>query len=202
MARMAILAILTATLGCAVIEGEEGRVPEQPTAQKPAGNLNPEYAWWSAFRPGAWVVLSECSEEESPEVFEREIRMELKELDRDRAVVEIRTAVPRLTSGEIETRTREILARVPAVEQPVLIEGLEKIQTAGRMFECRLYRRLVREGSPDVPIEHKELERFWVSDEVPGGVVRMTYKPENLIQPTRIRTLVSFGPGGRVEQGP
>jgi hypothetical protein len=143
---------------------------------------NPAYTAWARFEPGAMARYSGNSKTMGIDTtVETSIRLVSKASDK--VVVEVTRKVT--TAGETvdeSPRKEEIRATVPAGRGMTPV-GEETIAAMGRQFQTRVYQRTEAGG------EIRALVRTWMSDDVPGGVVKVDSRTEG---PVAMSTLIEL----------
>lgn len=132
---------------------------------------NPEYRYWSAFKPGAWVEMKIDSHQNGLR-FEGDVKATLVSISPERAVVERRTRMKIGERGVEESSREEIRARDEKAGK-ILRELDAEIEVAGRKRPCKLY-ELTQEKTKGVKMNVK----WWASEEIPSGLARMEMTPE------------------------
>ncbi|MCS7033967.1 MAG: hypothetical protein NZ561_08220 [Phycisphaerae bacterium] len=146
---------------------------------------NPLYSAWVRFETGATSRYTGVSRTLGVETT-IETTMKLIEKAGDRVVIEVSRKV---TSGddtvEESPRKEEIRAMI-AQEAAMVPAGEEPATAGGKEYPCRVYQQQRKEG--DLLL----LSRFWLSDEVPGGIVKIDSKVEGPIAINTLLELKSF----------
>jgi hypothetical protein len=143
---------------------------------------NPLYKFWADFKPGATVTQSEKTTLSGPEkellpdgIDQKEVTYKLLSVTPEHVVVEV-TVVDHEFLGSIESApTKKIY---PAkIKKSHLIAGLHGVDpkvgegtlsVLGKELACKTFSGTEKKG--DTEVEHE----IWVSDKVPGGIVKHT----------------------------
>lgn len=124
---------------------------------------NPEFQYWADHKPGSWVKLKMEMEAQGQKIVATSHHT-LLEIGKDKAVVEQKTKVAVGGAEQPEEVEKEEILK-DKDKDPVKIEkeGEEEITVAGKKLKCRWI-----EGTQS---EMRKV-KFWLSKEVPGGVVK------------------------------
>lgn len=163
---------------------------------------NPYYKFWAGSKPGAAAVHLEVTKLAGPEgklvpegVDEKRIAYKLVEVDKDRAVVEM-VVTERDFLGFVQAApTRYIY---PAKLKKALLErilneagktGDDSVKVAGKDLKCKTLAGSLK-GADGEQVEFK----LWLSDEVPGSIVKQvrTTRQKNELIAETTTTLESY----------
>ena len=143
---------------------------EEPTAEVD----NPEYAAWSACKPGTWVKFIQETELNGLKT-KIEKTIALKELAPDKVVLESFLSMEAAgQKGTAAPSRREVPAKVAKPEAPkpdepkssAPREDREELEIAGKKLACKTM--LLKASSGDAASTSKT----WLCDEVPGRLVK------------------------------
>jgi hypothetical protein len=140
---------------------------------------NPQYANWSKFKTGASVTVRSTTDGGNGITTVVTIRTTLLELATDKVVVEVE-AIQEVTGSpkvKIRPKRQEILKSVPLPpgikkaefekKLPGTVEeGTETVKIAGTEFKTTWYKTKVKSNENEIEA------KTWVSDEVPGRIVK------------------------------
>ena len=145
---------------------------------------NPEFKSWSKFKSGSTVTLK-VSNEGSGVASETTITTKLVEVKDDKLVLET-ASVSKLNGMELKqpAEKRDVpknLDKAPEGYDPksdkpqgTTEEGKKKVKVGGTEYECKWYKT---KNKVKLPTGDEEVEgEFWMSDEVPGKLVKMVNK--------------------------
>lgn len=147
---------------------------------------NPAYAAWVKFNEGSMARYTGNTKTMGMDTT-IESSITLKSKSSDRVVVEIRRKVT--TQGDTVEEpvvTQAIPAKVPPERAPKQ-NGEVDLENDGKVLRCRIYERgeVLKEGI-------NLMTRTWMSDTVPGGVVRIESKTEGHISMNTFIDLKEF----------
>lgn len=175
---VAMLAVSTLVRG-AFAQDKPAKPAEPPKADKKpeAGSQvdNPEYKHWSGFKPGSFSKLKTTGEMMGTKT-ESMTTMTLKEVTADNAVIEI-VSVTKMGDQEMKAppMTHKVPAKVSMADadkynnpEGKLKDGQEEIEAAGKKWKTRWMEVETTAG------EMKVKSKTWISEDVPGRVVKMT----------------------------
>jgi hypothetical protein len=137
---------------------------------------NPHYQVWANFKPGSSRVWTGTIQV-GPVHIRVVMTATLREVTPEHVVIETRTTTDFGQGPRGGRPLREIAdAKIEAEEVKDL--GDETIQAMGRSFNCKVYQM------KDDTVDGQERPwggkgKFWVSSEVPGGVVKIDVNPQN-----------------------
>lgn len=127
---------------------------------------NPAYEAWSKFKPGATAKVVGSTKTMGLETVV-EITTRLVEVTPQQATVEVSAVI---TSGgnrvEQAPERAPVAARVKQSEAPAPV-GEEEITVNGQKYHCRVYELKKTEDGTTLTA------RTWMSDQVPGGIVKV-----------------------------
>jgi hypothetical protein len=146
---------------------------------------NQQYLHWAKFKPGSSVAMSGQMDANGQKLQIDMINV-LVEVNKDKVVLESTSAV---NIAGVDRKSPGRKRDVPAREEKkadVKQLGEEEIEAAGKKFKCK-----VMEGEADAPNAQggKAKAKIWVTEEVPGGAVKMVVTSE---RGTMTFTLKSF----------
>jgi hypothetical protein len=131
---------------------------------------NPQYKAWSKCKPGAFVKFKMTTEVAGTKT-ESEMTTKLVELSAEKAVVE--TAMV-FGGNALPGAKQEIPAKIKKVEGQANVEkpkeGEEEIEVAGKKVKAKWVESTIDAGGT------KTVSKVWMSDEVPGGTVKVETK--------------------------
>ncbi|HEX8911425.1 MAG TPA: hypothetical protein VF796_03625, partial [Humisphaera sp.] len=138
-------------------------------ATKPAGETTVGYRHWAAFKPGSFTRLKGQLATDVGMKVEFELVASLVEIRPDRVVLEYVT-----TAFENGVAQKPEVAKqvAPAVNpnQTERLVGEEEVTVGDRKLKCKVYETTnVQPAAAKAP---PITSRLWVSDEVPGGIVK------------------------------
>jgi hypothetical protein len=151
------------------------------SAPRPKGERteNPLYCRWSRFTPGTTIVFNETIENNATKRL-ASTRYRLASLSEDKAVVEMQGTVISTDGTPIKDPITELIhvhwfELPPSVSKDsywkptgIYEEGDETLNLAGKAINTHWYKFKGR-------VEAGETEgRMWISDDIPGGVVKST----------------------------
>jgi len=151
---------------------------------------NPEYAYWSKFKPGSTVSHDMASK--SPEgSATAHMTRKLVSVDADKVVLEVHATV-KMEGQEIKSpvQKQEITAKIDegkvdpaykAMQAPDVQKGNETLTINGKKVKCTWY-KIKAEDSDTANV------KAWFSDTVPGGMVNMDYKSAGSSMTARIKS--------------
>ncbi len=145
---------------------------------------NPEFKGWSKYKAGTSVVLK-MSTEAGGQKFEATMTNKLLEVKDDKLVVETES-VTKFNGMDIKApaQKRDVaktLDKAPmgfdaktGKPEGTTEEGKEKVKIGGTEYECKWYKF---KSKQKLPTGEEEVEgQIWMSDDVPGTMVKMTSK--------------------------
>ena len=128
---------------------------------------NPEYDYWSNHKVGSWVKFKMEADQGGQKV-QVDMTRTLSELTKEKAVIEQKQKV---TVGGVAQPEGTEKEDVPADNDPnptkIEKEGDEEITVNGKKMKCHWIEGTQKEGKV----------KFWVTKEVPGGVVKAEMSP-------------------------
>lgn len=127
---------------------------------------NPAYEAWSKFKPGATARIVGSTKTMGMETTV-EITTKLVEITPQQATVEV-SAVINAGGNKMEQPAERapVAARVKQADSPAPV-GEEEVTLDGKKYRCRVYELKRTEDGTTV------VARTWMSDEVPGGIVKV-----------------------------
>jgi hypothetical protein len=180
----AAVAVLTLTLAAGAARAADQTLP------------NPEFASWSKFKPGTSVTLKSVNEFDKTKL-ESVMTMTLVEVGADKLVIET-TNVARINGMEIKSppEKRDVaktftIPKVevkddPKAEKPKTEEGTETLKAAGVEVKAKWY-KFTQEADGT-----KTESQTWMSDEIPGGLVKTVTKVTGAATATYTTEVVEF----------
>lgn len=159
---------------------------------------NPEYVGWSKQKPGAWVKHKMVSDAGGQKT-EMEMTTKLIELTPEKAVVE--TASVMNVGGQkidVPGMKRDVPAKwepgkIPGqpadAPKPDIKEGTGDATVGGKTYKCKTYEVTMKTDQATMT------SKTWMSEEVPGGTVKMESKMEKPIQSVTTMEMVGFEAG-------
>jgi hypothetical protein len=138
---------------------------------------NPEFAYWAEVKVGSWVKLKMEMETQGVKVSVQSTHT-LLETGTDKVVVEQKTKVTANGMEQPEQTQKEEVLR-DKDKDPIKIEkeSDEEIDVAGKKMKCHVIEGTQKET-------HKV--KFWVSKDVPGGVVKAEVSGGDIPAPMKI----------------
>lgn len=137
---------------------------------------NPEYDYWSNHKVGSWVKFKMEAEQGGQKILV-EMTRTLSELTKEKAVIEQKnkTTVGGQAAPE-QTEKEDVASDNDPNPTKIEKEGDEEIEVNGKKMKVHWIEGTQKEGKV----------KFWVSKDVPGGVVKaeMTPMPGLLIKVT------------------
>ena len=162
-----VAGLLLIPVTAATRAAEAPQAPATAPTTAPAATVdNPQFANWNRFNVGSNSTLT-TNIETGGQKIATESTNTLVEKGADKVVVEV--------SGTMEVAGKR--NAIPAQKQtiPAKIDSQsinkvagEKIDAAGKTFDCAVYEMV----NPD-PAQKDAKAKVWISDEVPGGVVKL-----------------------------
>jgi hypothetical protein len=131
---------------------------------------NPEYAWWKDCKAGSWVKFR-MEGEFAGQKIEGEQTHTLLELSAEKAVVDRKGSMKVGASPPVAMDKKDEVKAKAEEEYQISKEGEEEIEIAGKKLKCRWIDAVQTKGG-----EKAEL-KFWLSKDVPGGVVKGEVRP-------------------------
>lgn len=154
-------------LGCLLIWGSPPRE-------------NPEYGWWSGFKPGSWVTVKvEGDIEGQPYVLEQ--TQTLLETGPDRVIVSrkgtLRIGGQLLPSNKLRDEVKRVEDQALVVRQ----EGDERLALPTGQTQCHWLEGVDPRTNSNV--------KFWIAKSIPGGIAKGEMRPEGAISAAKIIAL-------------
>jgi len=123
---------------------------------------NPEYTHWSSFKPGSWVKIK-MEGSMGDQKLEMTQTTKLLEVTPEKVVVEHKRSMKMAGQALPEQVEKdEVPAKKEKVEK-ILKESEEEIEVNGKKMKCKVL---------EMEDEQKAQLKFWVSKDVPGGIVK------------------------------
>jgi hypothetical protein len=134
---------------------------------------NPQFTAWSKFDVGATSTLA-ATIQAGPQKITSETTQKLAEKSTDQVVLDV-SAVMQIAgqSRPIPGRRQAVTRTWEAKDAKPLPD--EKVEAAGETFTCKVYK--VKQPSPQGKGDVDAT--IWVSDKVPGGMIKMEAKMAN-----------------------
>lgn len=137
-----------------------------PLARADEQVSNPQFTSWTKFGVGSTVTLAGTVDAGQVKV-SLSTKRTLKEKADDHIVVEIVATTEIMgESHASQPKSRTIPAKVESKDLKEI--GSEKVEAAGKTYDCKIYQW----KDPSSNTDTGEV-KVWVSDAVPGGVVKM-----------------------------
>ena len=147
---------------------------------------NPQFEAWKNFKPGSWVK-HQMKMETGGQQIESETTTTLLEQTAEKIVVEVKNKMK--VGGqtmEMPAQKQEITPAPDKAKQgEIKKEGDEEVQLNGKTYKCTVYSSTVTEGGQNMK------GKFWISKDVPGGMVKGEFSGEQMPQPMKL-TLMEF----------
>ena len=150
-------------------------VEEKPAEKAPGKTVemkeNPEFTYWSKFKAGSSTTMS-GDMEASGQKMGMEMTVTLVEADKDKGTVTLeRSGAMEFNGQKInQPPSKSVVDSKPKANETYKEAGEETLTIAGKELKCKVYEVEQGEGPG------KMSARIWVSEEVPGGMVKMTMK--------------------------
>jgi hypothetical protein len=132
---------------------------------------NPQFAYWKKFAEGSTAIHELTADRPDGQKFKTEITTKLVSKSDDEVTVERTTTME--FGGQKRTsppKTEKIKAKVDNDKYDVKSDsGSEKIEAAGKTFDCKVI-EIANPQNKDTTL------KLWMSDQVPGGVVKIEAK--------------------------
>ncbi len=124
---------------------------------------NPEYKWWASFKEGSSVT---CKMTVDGKAQDGTVKVTLKSVGEQSVSVEEARSIRAM--GPQRESTRDIMAKITAssILKPEQ-EGDEEILAGGKKLKCHW-----KEIRKPLPAGGLEVVRYWIHEDVPGGVVQ------------------------------
>jgi len=157
---------------------------------------NPAYDQWAKFKPGAFAK-HEGETVAMGNANKMTMMAKLVELTDEKAVVESTTSMSGMDMPPQKMELTKMMEKVemPKVEgqempKPDTREGEERLDIAGKSLKCKTIETMMKMGDINVT------SKVWMSDEVPGGMVKMESKTDGAMASTTTQKLTEFSAGG------
>ena len=126
---------------------------------------NPQFAHWTKFNIGSSATLS-TEIKTSGQTISTVSTNKLLEKDGEKVIVEISGTMNIAgQKNELPPQKQTIPAQI--AKRSIKQAATEAVEAAGKTFDCKIYEMLNDPGQPDAKA------KVWLSDEVPGGVVKL-----------------------------
>lgn len=163
------LAVLAAVFATAASGEAQEKKPDDKKAERVE---NPEYKWWSSFKAGTSVVMTTTLG--TGTLFPMTVTTKLVEVKDDKVVVQMKEPA---TKRDIPKHLDNPMPGFdPKSGEPdgTTEVGKEKVKIGGTEYQCKWFKFKQKQKTAT---GEEELEgQVWMSDEVPGGMVKMTMK--------------------------
>ncbi len=132
---------------------------------------SPRYQAWANFKVGTIVIL-DGTMSNGPMEAQTELKEKLVELTPDSATVELTSTMTVMGQQHISpTRKQQIAAKEE--KQDITEAGEESIDAMGKTFKCKILE--LKNDTPGPGGGSAGQLKIWVSPEVPGGAVKMSF---------------------------
>jgi hypothetical protein len=159
---------------------------------------NPYYTWWANFKPGSTVTRLEKTAFAGKEkadvpdgIDEKTVTYKLLDVGRGSVTVEVIVSERDFLSTTESAPTKQTYPFMvkkshlkAALHEVDLTKGKETIDVLGKKLECVTYSGTDKSGNTET--DHK----IWVSDQVPGGIVKHTRNTKQDGKPYADTTIV------------
>lgn len=160
---------------------------------------NPMYKMWAKFKPGSSSTLRQETETMGQKMA-TEMTQTLVEVKPDELTIEIKTTTIMADGKKMEMPAMKtpIKAKIPKTDakpegketkepegKSKVTEGTEEIEAAGKKFKCKTTDMSYTQG------KNTTTTKTWISDDVPGGTVKMEMKGEGEMKMTMKGTLIA-----------
>lgn len=137
-------------------------------AEEPAPMVdNPQYQAWARYEVGSSETLEGNIDGGNGQKMSMLSTHTLKEKSGDQVTIEI-TVTMEVMGQKHSSPPQQQVIHAKSEKQDVDEVGKEEVSAAGRSFHCTVY-----EAHSPNPKADDAKAKIWVSDEVPGGVVKM-----------------------------
>ncbi len=133
---------------------------------------NPQYQGWKKFAEGSSATLTSTINAGGQKVESESVRKLVSKAD-DAVTIEVTANVT--FAGQAHTspaHQQKIPAQIDKKDAQVSTSS-EKVEAAGKTFDCKVYN--VTQTTPDGKTVNAKV---WITDDVPGGVVKMEAKSD------------------------
>jgi hypothetical protein len=131
---------------------------ERPQEQDREMIDNPEFVHWEDFKEGSWVLFKDTYNLEGQQHKVLEVRQELKTVEDEQLVLEIKVGAPNISSPNVKVLTKTIPHEIADDKHEYELKevGTEEVKIAGRTFDCRIFEK--RYIGTKTPGEQKPVE--------------------------------------------
>lgn len=135
---------------------------------------NPAYDAWSKFKPGATTRVAGSTKTMGMETT-LEINTKLLEVAADKVTLEVSASIT-MNGNKMDqpAQKQEVKAKVQKEDIPAPA-GEEQITVDGKTYNCKVYALTRTQEGTTISA------KSWMSDEVPGGVVRVESRTEGAV---------------------
>jgi hypothetical protein len=135
---------------------------------------NPTFENWKKFAEGSSATISTTIDANGQKM-NSETTNKLASKADDAITVEVSGTMEAFGQKRpIPTQSQKVPPKVEKADAPVQVgESTEKVEAAGKTFDCKVY-----EVTKKMPNGQTIKAKSWVSDDVPGGVVKMEVKSD------------------------
>lgn len=115
---------------------------ERPQDQEREMIENPEFVHWEDFNEGSWVLFKDTLNYQGRHQV-LEVRQELKDVEDEQLVLEIKVGSPNISSPNVKVLTKTIPAEIEDDKHLYELKevGTEEVKIAGRTFDCRIFEK-------------------------------------------------------------
>jgi hypothetical protein len=142
---------------------------------------NPEYVYWQNIKPGTWVEWDAATKIDGKLWWEEE-RRELVEVKPDKIVLRCESSIFPQGAKDVDVTVSERVVSATLGKDDTAKEiGTEEIKIEGKTYKCK-----VLQGESDfaLPTKSRAKWKAWLSDGVPGGIVKMEVTRPEIDVPT------------------
>ena len=133
---------------------------------------NPRYAPLAALKPGTTLVYSGNSKTMGLDTTV-ETTLRVQRVSEQSVLLEVtRKVTTQGATVDEPAMKQEITARLPATEKITLVGDDNDVYLKGKNYRCKIYEQISRSGDMAMSI------RTFMSDEMPGGVVKIESRTE------------------------
>jgi len=152
--------------GLALVLGAGLARAEEPQQQPPLVD-NPQYQAWANYGVGSSETLEGHIDGGNGQKMTMESTHTLKEKTGEQVTIEITVTMEMMGQKHTSPPQQQVI-KAKSEKQDVDEVGKEEVSAAGKAFNCKVY-----EAHSLNPQAGDAKARIWVSDQVPGGVVKM-----------------------------
>lgn len=133
---------------------------------------NPQYQGWKKFGEGSSATLTSTMSAGGQKIESESVRKLVSKAD-DSVTIEVTASVTFAgQSHSTPPHEQKIAAQIDKKDADVSTSN-EKVEAAGKTFDCKVYN--ITQATPD---GKSVTAKVWITDEVPGGVVKMEAKTD------------------------